>query len=89
MHTLLRNLYNYGRRSESGSLRRGAGLIPGTGRNANAFLLVFSRFSSVLTWRIPRTKKPGELESMGSQSEGLTLSLSFHSDSTFASFGEH
>lgn len=83
MPALLRNLYNYGRLSESGPLHRGAGLIPGWGRNANPFLLVFSHFSSVLT------KELGGLQSMGSQSEGLTLSLSFRSDSTFASFGEY
>ena len=61
MHALLRNLYNYGRPSESGSLGEGCRFDPWIRtipwrRNANPFLLVFSRFSSVLTWRIPRPR---------------------------------
>ena len=48
---------------DSGSIR-GLGRSPGE-RNGNPEMV-----SSILTWRIPWTKEPGELQSMGSQRAG-------------------
>ena len=43
-----------------------AGSIPGSGRSPGGEL---ATFSSTLAWRIPWTEEPGELQSMGSQSQ--------------------
>ena len=41
-----------------------AGSIPGSGRSLEEGV---ATHSSILAWRIPRTEKPGGLQSMGSQ----------------------
>ena len=44
-----------------------AGSIPGSGRSLEKEMAIHS---SILAWRIPWTKKPGGLQSMGSQRVG-------------------
>ena len=40
------------------------GFIPGSGRSLETGM---ATHSTILAWRIPRTEKPGGLQSMGSQ----------------------
>ena len=44
----------------------GTGLIPESGRSSGEGN---ATHSSVLSWKIPWTKEPGELQSIGSQSQ--------------------
>ena len=46
---------------------RDAGSIPGSGRSLEKEM---ATHSTVLAWRIPRTEKPGGLQSMGSHRVG-------------------
>ena len=46
---------------------RDMGLIPGSGRSPREGN---SYHSSILAWKIPWTKEPGQLQSMGSQKIG-------------------
>ena len=50
------------------------GSIPGSGRSLEEGN---GNHSSVLAWRIPWTKEPGEMQSTGSRKSGLILSVSF------------
>ena len=47
--------------------KRDAGSMPGSGRSLKEGM---ATHSSILTWRIPWTEKPGGLQSIGSQRVG-------------------
>ena len=46
--------------------RSDTGLIPGSGRSPGGG---HGNHSSILAWRIPRTEEPGELQSIGQESD--------------------